>query len=1099
MAKKPLQIEKEIPAHRSMDFFFLKEEGMSLIQQLSGKIWTDYNPHDPGVTILEQICYALADLGFRTDFKIQDLLNARSRNQRKALNSTFFDASEIMPTNPVSVTDYRKLIIDNVRAVKNAWVEPVFDNLQGIKGLYRILLQIDDNFRSLRDLEKIKAEVFALFNEHRNLCEDIENIEILNVDKITIYADLDISSDIVAEEVLAEILFKLEEHLNPSIHYNTIDEMIEEGYTVDEIFDGPVPVHGIIKSSDLRPMRQEVYISKIVEIISSVIGVRRINYFKVEKDGFPVEGDVIRITDKTYPILDMDTIDERWKKQSYPIRFQRGHLNYELDLNTANQLLFSLYARYKKGYQIKMLYSEKDYPSVLKHDDIPKYFSIQNTFPGTYGLNKYGLPNNVRATRERLAMIKQLRGYLLFFEQMMANYLAQLSNVGTLFSLDETLKKTYFSQIPEDVPNLDEIINTKDRDSFKSKLDEVMAEYDPYFDRRNRVLDHLLSRFGEQFTTDFLLRVSQYVGINEESSEKAPEQGLIEAKIEFLKNYVDISRNRSKGFNYLALYHVIHQQELAWADIFEELIKQFQNEEERDVIRQQFLKLRLNYTLREHQGDFFTMALYYKAPSDVAHIQNKKLLDGLDIPEIIAEKFKEINAKFSEKAQKVLANEVAGLEKRICLLLQIVRTGNESLLRIFENSNDFEGIEPWENVLSFESPDLEEGYLDLEAELYRLKILDETKEIGKELKEEESNELNSKDLLNELKTDEDGGFLELPDGKIDPFRSDGEKNDLEDLLTRDAAYESLDYRSRFVFRAESKNTLLHDLLSNAVFSHNFIILPLHKNGEELFAIYYRGNKSIGCVKVRETTTRLSARKEIGRIIKYLNQINRFTEGLHLVEHILLRPQAQDRHGFRLINDQDRILLESYVLGSFDDQRNICNQIDLIAIRRENYEIRQDADGTFALLLKDYDQYIARCPESFFTQEGASDKLDDILDYVNSFKNSSIALQNNISYFLEERREVKVDQDFYSLGMSVIMPAWPSRFQNSDFKTLLCNVFCVNAPVHLDINFYWLEHSEMEDFEKCYFSWLEERNSLYPQQPALDDKAMLVVDYLQKIK
>jgi hypothetical protein len=503
--------------------------------------------------------------------------------------------------------------------------------------------------------------------------------------------------------------------------------------------------------------------------------------------------------------------------------------------------------------------------------------------------------------------------------------------------------------------------------------------------------------------------------------------------------------------------------------------------------------------LREHQGDFFTMALYYKAPSDVAHIQNKKLLDGLDIPEIIAEKFKEINAKFSEKAQKVLANEVAGLEKRICLLLQIVRTGNESLLRIFENSNDFEGIEPWENVLSFESPDLEEGYLDLEAELLRLKILDETKEIGKELKEEESNELNSLDLLNQLETDEDAGFLELPDGKIDPFRSDGEKNDLEDLLTRDAAYESLDYRSRFVFRADSKNTLLHDLLSNAVFSHNFIILPLHKNGEELFAIYYRGNKSIGCVKVRETTTRLSARKEIGRIIKYLNQINRFTEGLHLVEHILLRPQAQDRHGFRLINDQDRILLESYVLGSFDDQRNICNQIDLIAIRHENYEIRQEADGTFALLLKDYDQYIARCPESFFTQEGASDKLDDILDYVNSFKNSSIALQNNISYFLEERREVKVDQDFYSLGMSVIMPAWPSRFQNSDFKTLLCNVFCVNAPVHLDINFYWLEHSEMEDFEKCYFSWLEERNTLYPQQPALDDKAMLVVDYLQKIK
>ena len=119
MATKPVQILKETPPHKSMDFFFLREEGIRLIQELSGKVWTDYNPHDPGVTILEQLCYALADLGFRTDFKIQDLLNARSRNQRKSLNNTFFDASDILPSNPVSTTDYRRLIIDHIHAIKN--------------------------------------------------------------------------------------------------------------------------------------------------------------------------------------------------------------------------------------------------------------------------------------------------------------------------------------------------------------------------------------------------------------------------------------------------------------------------------------------------------------------------------------------------------------------------------------------------------------------------------------------------------------------------------------------------------------------------------------------------------------------------------------------------------------------------------------------------------------------------------------------------------------------------------------------------------------------------------------------------------------------
>ena len=41
----------------------LREMGIEEIQKLSGKIWTDFNLHDPGVTILEQLCYALTDLG----------------------------------------------------------------------------------------------------------------------------------------------------------------------------------------------------------------------------------------------------------------------------------------------------------------------------------------------------------------------------------------------------------------------------------------------------------------------------------------------------------------------------------------------------------------------------------------------------------------------------------------------------------------------------------------------------------------------------------------------------------------------------------------------------------------------------------------------------------------------------------------------------------------------------------------------------------------------------------------------------------------------------------------------------------------------------
>ena len=42
-----------------LDFEKLRKEGIEYIAQLSGKIWTDHNIHDPGITILEMLCFKL--------------------------------------------------------------------------------------------------------------------------------------------------------------------------------------------------------------------------------------------------------------------------------------------------------------------------------------------------------------------------------------------------------------------------------------------------------------------------------------------------------------------------------------------------------------------------------------------------------------------------------------------------------------------------------------------------------------------------------------------------------------------------------------------------------------------------------------------------------------------------------------------------------------------------------------------------------------------------------------------------------------------------------------------------------------------------------
>ena len=75
--EEPLTISDKENLSKSQDYDFLREEALQYIQSISGKLWTDYNTHDPGITILEVLCYALTDMGYRSSFPIQDLLAPR--------------------------------------------------------------------------------------------------------------------------------------------------------------------------------------------------------------------------------------------------------------------------------------------------------------------------------------------------------------------------------------------------------------------------------------------------------------------------------------------------------------------------------------------------------------------------------------------------------------------------------------------------------------------------------------------------------------------------------------------------------------------------------------------------------------------------------------------------------------------------------------------------------------------------------------------------------------------------------------------------------------------------------------------------------------
>src|SRR5690606_14573347 len=117
---KPVMKSYTIAAKRqltpAMDYEWLRGEGLKHIEQLASDLWTDYNAHDPGITLLEALCYAITELGYRSDFDTKDLLHGAS-------GQVLYNAREILTNHPFTIADYRKLLID-IEGVNNAWLYP---------------------------------------------------------------------------------------------------------------------------------------------------------------------------------------------------------------------------------------------------------------------------------------------------------------------------------------------------------------------------------------------------------------------------------------------------------------------------------------------------------------------------------------------------------------------------------------------------------------------------------------------------------------------------------------------------------------------------------------------------------------------------------------------------------------------------------------------------------------------------------------------------------------------------------------------------------------------------------------------------------------
>jgi hypothetical protein len=703
----------------SEDYNYLRAQGMNYIEALGNTLWTDYNIHDPGITILEALCYAITDLGYRSAFDIKDILALPPKQAPDPDMQAFYTAKNILTVNPWTTSDFRKLIIDT-SGVKNAWLNclkcpcDIFlyanclkSELQYtptehtiiIKGMYDVKVEFEDDvtegdlnsgkilhtfyfisdvvnnitasaviemrlpsFKSLEDddllmeffiapgnalknvdtkfisgnkgdntdipqadlAKGLRNPLFATFNitldptkvslphgdqklmedvpftiwfnsdadrkaiqladiknaindisdqgiipdyyekiksasvviknvrdtllAHRNLCEDYCTITAVETQDIAICADLDVSADSDIEKVLAEAYFLIDQYFSPNVNFYSLTEMVQAGFSVDEIFNGPPLNSGFIKDQELQDaqLKTELHTSDIYAIlmnIPGVLAVRNLILSPFDSDGFRQKGEawVLPVDTGKQARLYINGSKFLVFKNGLPFLPDKAELMDTLNVIEGNNM------------RPKFSSGENEIPVPLgKYYPLTAYYPVQYSLPLTYGVGYFGLPQN--ASNLRKAQARQLKAYLLFYEQLLADYLMQLSHVKDLFSLRSDVTETYFSRVfrNTDIRDIEDVCTIAEAD-----LQSIFESQTTFLDRRNRFLDHLMARFAEQFN-DYALMLYSY-----SNSKKIADQILINDKIAFIKDIPFTSSNRARAYNYKDAANICNDNNIA--------------------------------------------------------------------------------------------------------------------------------------------------------------------------------------------------------------------------------------------------------------------------------------------------------------------------------------------------------------------------------------------------------------------------------------------------------------------------------------------------------------------------------------------------------
>ncbi len=533
----------------------LRSDGIALLQALSSERWTDYNLHDPGITMLEQLCFALTELAYRADLPVADLLTGADGKIDFARQSLHLP-EVIYPCRPTTPEDIRRALLDRVPDANAVAISTGKAAGVSMPGLYRFDVRLAGGSAETaagggsRDSEGALLEVVAAYRRIRNVGEDIETIALIQEAPCRLGGEIEIGGARDPVDILADVYDRCDRLISAPPAYASIDALKQAGRTPDEVFDGPSFASGLLRSAQGGEPGSQLFVGDLSREIAAIEGVRAVKALSLAIEGGEPQSGAVdwcwRVVAEAgagaaqSAALKALVLHVPQTPNEAHIRLVRRGTQVRIAVREAALKFFDLRTARRSRRQSDPGRSGRFPRPVGEFPALPPFQSSQIHFPDVYGLNRFGVPESA-PLKERMAMW-QLKGFLALCDQVMANAAAQIQNVRELYCAAEAEQATYWWHLLSDdeLPHISRLYTAK----AKHAEDNVFARFDARIDRRNRVFDYLLALHGESFSQDSLRKFADYFDEAELSL------WLLRNKAVFLRDIVRLARDRSGGFDY---------------------------------------------------------------------------------------------------------------------------------------------------------------------------------------------------------------------------------------------------------------------------------------------------------------------------------------------------------------------------------------------------------------------------------------------------------------------------------------------------------------------------------------------------------------------